>query len=72
MTTKKKIIIGILIFILITISGFLPIVLVFGMPFALIYAIYRAITGKVDKGTDAKPNKKQLADILSAGMTSQW
>ena len=28
--------------------------------------IYRAITGKVEKGTDAKPNKKQLADILRA------
>ena len=27
--------------------------------------IYRAITGKVDKGTDAKPNKKQLADIIA-------
>ena len=28
--------------------------------------IYRAITGKVEKMTDAKPSKKQLADILEA------
>lgn len=28
--------------------------------------VYRAITGKVDKGSDAKPNKKQLTDILEA------
>ena len=28
--------------------------------------IYRAITGKVNKGAEAEPSKKQLADILSA------
>ena len=28
--------------------------------------IYRAITGKVDKGAEAEPSKKQLADILAA------
>ncbi len=27
---------------------------------------YRAITGKVDKGAEAEPSKKQLADILAA------
>ena len=57
MTTKKKIIIGILIFILITISGFLPIVLVFGMPFALIYAIYRAITGIMTHNANLKSQR---------------
>lgn len=28
--------------------------------------IYRAITGKVEKGSEAEPSKKQLADILAA------
>lgn len=28
--------------------------------------IYRAITGKVEKGAEAEPSKKQLADILAA------
>ena len=28
--------------------------------------IYRAITGKVEKGSDAEPSKKQLADIFGA------
>ena len=54
MTTKKKILIGIVTFIIITISGFLPIVLVFGTPFALIYAIYRAIIGIMTHNANLK------------------
>ena len=55
----KKVVLGIVIFLVLGFTGLLPVVIVFGFPLALVYAIYRAVIGIMNHNAELKAKERE-------------
>ena len=55
----KKIIMGIVIFLVLGFTGLLPAVIIFGFPLALVYAIYKAVIGIMTHNAELKERERE-------------
>ena len=55
----KKIIMGIVIFLVLGFTGLLPAVIIFGFPLAFVYAIYKAVIGIMTHNAKLKARERE-------------